>query len=391
MRPAAGGGRKASARVAQSQEKSERGWAHLPPTIRGERPPGGTRRARCRPLGRRRGAASCASTRRGTRVAVRGPRRRRRRASPRWAGRGRGRGRRPLGEGTPGWAVGVPRGTPAWVAEQHGEKEAAAGERETEDAAPSFPSSSSSSLSRSSGSAPQRACYRPQPSMLHLGSYCTQLDHAVKHHDGPQLAHLVALDGKHAHQLLDWLARPDRGPARADRTLDQVRQLSPLSLELRRLLLDSLDLTSLSTSSQPNSPRPATPPSSGAPCPRTGPGPTSPPTTSGPSSPSTCVPLSSPPRPPPPAVDPLSVRAASHQPLDGPAPRPSRRRLCLPEAARGRHVRLAARSSSSLTSFPLAGADSPALVRPQRPVPMAHRRARPPDGLGPATPLRRVP
>lgn len=65
--------------------------------------------------------------------------------------------------------------------------------------------------------------------MLHLGSYCTQLDHAVKHHDGPQLAHLVALDGKHAHQLLDWLARPDRGPARADRTLDQVRlPVSPL-------------------------------------------------------------------------------------------------------------------------------------------------------------------
>ncbi|TNY18134.1 COP9 signalosome complex subunit [Rhodotorula diobovata] len=57
--------------------------------------------------------------------------------------------------------------------------------------------------------------------MLHLGSYCTQLDHGVKHRDGTQLSHLVALDGKHAPQLLDWLDRPDRGPARADRALDQ--------------------------------------------------------------------------------------------------------------------------------------------------------------------------
>ncbi|GAA6047539.1 hypothetical protein JCM3770_005797 [Rhodotorula araucariae] len=55
---------------------------------------------------------------------------------------------------------------------------------------------------------------------MHLGSYCTQLDHAVKHHDGPQLARLVSLDDKHADQLLAFLARPDRGPAVVDRTLD---------------------------------------------------------------------------------------------------------------------------------------------------------------------------
>ncbi|BGP36247.1 COP9 signalosome (CSN) subunit [Rhodotorula kratochvilovae] len=56
--------------------------------------------------------------------------------------------------------------------------------------------------------------------MLHLGSYCTQLDQAAKHHDGAQLARLVSLHDKHADQLLAFLARPDRGHAVIDRTLD---------------------------------------------------------------------------------------------------------------------------------------------------------------------------
>lgn len=225
--------------------------------------------------------------------------------------------------------------------------------------------------------------------MLHLGSYCTQLDHGVKHRDGTQLSHLVALDGKHAPQLLDWLDRPDRGPARADRALDQVRPVSLSSPSRPSPLTLTLTLTLTC------SPRRPTQLSSGAPCRKTGPGQTLPPTTSGPSSPSTSVH-----RPPPvsPSHPPLTLasppaRTAPSQPPDRPAPRPSRRRLCLPKAARRRHVRSPALPSSVahpvLVSL-VAHARSLSSAS-QCSVPLAHRCARPPNRLGPPLALRCVP
>ncbi|GAA6009625.1 uncharacterized protein JCM10292_002218 [Rhodotorula paludigena] len=55
--------------------------------------------------------------------------------------------------------------------------------------------------------------------MLHLNAYASNLDQAAKHRDGASLAHLLSLTGKHAQPLLDFLGRPDRGQAAADRTL----------------------------------------------------------------------------------------------------------------------------------------------------------------------------
>ncbi|GAA5954034.1 hypothetical protein JCM21900_005386 [Sporobolomyces salmonicolor] len=55
---------------------------------------------------------------------------------------------------------------------------------------------------------------------LHLSSYISSLDHALKQHDGRATASALSLTDKHVPLLLDFLDRPDRGPARIDRTLD---------------------------------------------------------------------------------------------------------------------------------------------------------------------------
>ncbi|GAA5907206.1 hypothetical protein JCM5296_004985 [Sporobolomyces johnsonii] len=55
---------------------------------------------------------------------------------------------------------------------------------------------------------------------LHLSSYISSIDHAVKQHDGRALANAFSLADKHVPLLLDFLDKPDRGQARIDRTLD---------------------------------------------------------------------------------------------------------------------------------------------------------------------------
>ncbi|BGP52587.1 hypothetical protein JCM8202_004915 [Rhodotorula sphaerocarpa] len=55
---------------------------------------------------------------------------------------------------------------------------------------------------------------------LHLGAYATQLDQAAKARDGSALAALLSLTDKHGPMLLDFLARPERGTAWIDRTLE---------------------------------------------------------------------------------------------------------------------------------------------------------------------------
>lgn len=79
---------------------------------------------------------------------------------------------------------------------------------------------------------------------LHLGAYATQLDQAAKARDGSALAALLSLTDKHGPMLLDFLARPERGTAWIDRTLEAVRwddrsewQAPPKDLTLRHLPL----------------------------------------------------------------------------------------------------------------------------------------------------------
>lgn len=58
---------------------------------------------------------------------------------------------------------------------------------------------------------------------LHISSYAGQIDQAAKFRDGRTLASLLSLSGKHGQMVLDFLAKPDRGTAWIDRTLDTVR------------------------------------------------------------------------------------------------------------------------------------------------------------------------
>lgn len=60
---------------------------------------------------------------------------------------------------------------------------------------------------------------------LHISSYASQIDQAAKFRDGRTLASLLSLSGKHGPMVLDFLAKPDRGTAWIDRTLDTVRGL----------------------------------------------------------------------------------------------------------------------------------------------------------------------
>ncbi|KAJ8297296.1 Protein CSN12 [Rhodotorula toruloides] len=55
---------------------------------------------------------------------------------------------------------------------------------------------------------------------LHISSYAGQIDQAAKFRDGRTLASLLSLSGKHGQMVLDFLAKPDRGTAWIDRTLD---------------------------------------------------------------------------------------------------------------------------------------------------------------------------
>ena len=58
---------------------------------------------------------------------------------------------------------------------------------------------------------------------LHIASYASQIDQAAKFQDGATLASLLSLTDKHGPMLLDFLAKPDRGTAWIDRTVETVR------------------------------------------------------------------------------------------------------------------------------------------------------------------------
>lgn len=62
---------------------------------------------------------------------------------------------------------------------------------------------------------------------LHIASYASQIDQAAKFQDGAALASLLSLTDKHGQMLLDFLAKPDRGTAWIDRTLETVRSSGP--------------------------------------------------------------------------------------------------------------------------------------------------------------------
>ncbi|POY70566.1 hypothetical protein BMF94_6481 [Rhodotorula taiwanensis] len=55
---------------------------------------------------------------------------------------------------------------------------------------------------------------------LHIASYASQIDQAAKLRDGDSLAQLVSLTDKHGPLLLESLAKPERGNAWIDRTLE---------------------------------------------------------------------------------------------------------------------------------------------------------------------------
>ncbi|GAA5981097.1 hypothetical protein JCM10908_003985 [Rhodotorula pacifica] len=55
---------------------------------------------------------------------------------------------------------------------------------------------------------------------LHISSYASQIDQAAKFQDGSALAALLSLTDKHGPMVLEFLAKPDRGNAWIDRTLE---------------------------------------------------------------------------------------------------------------------------------------------------------------------------
>lgn len=55
---------------------------------------------------------------------------------------------------------------------------------------------------------------------LHIASFASQIDQAAKFQDGATLASLLSLTDKHGPMVLDFLAKPDRGTAWIDRTLE---------------------------------------------------------------------------------------------------------------------------------------------------------------------------
>lgn len=68
-----------------------------------------------------------------------------------------------------------------------------------------------------------RAIARARMPTLHIASYASQIDQAAKFQDGATLASLLSLTDKHGPMVLDFLAKPDRGTAWIDRTLETVR------------------------------------------------------------------------------------------------------------------------------------------------------------------------